>query len=71
MPNGHYHSLRPQAGRLAIVMSEQLQLAPYPRADLSPGQIYPRIAATKPSNSNITAHSSFSILVLQKQFYEI
>jgi hypothetical protein len=29
-------SLRPQAGRLVIVMSEWLQLAPYRRADLFP-----------------------------------
>jgi hypothetical protein len=42
--------------------------------------LIPGIAMTKPNNTttastmlnqNITAHSSFSILVLQKQFYEI
>jgi hypothetical protein len=42
--------------------------------------LIPGIATTKPNNTttastmlnqNTTAHSSFSILVLQKQFYEI
>src|SRR5271156_6607603 len=59
----------PQAGRLVIIMSEQLQLAPYPRADLSPGQIYPRTATTQPSNTHLIKYHSAS--VLQKQFYEI
>ena len=64
-----------------------LQLALYPRrsspgkcGQSRPPMLIPGIATTKPNNTttastmlnqNTTAHSSFSILVLQKQFYEI